>query len=60
VDALRQKRPMGECGDGPFAVGPGDVKRAEASFGVAECRAERLHVLQAQLDPEVLEREEAI
>jgi hypothetical protein len=55
---VRHQRAVGECRHRPFAVGPGDVQRAEAPFRMAERRAQRLHVLQAQLDPEVLEREQ--
>ena len=41
-----------------LAVGAGDVHRAEGALGVAESRDERGDVLEAELDPELLEAEE--
>ena len=51
---------MGEGGDGSLPVRAGNVQRRKAPFRMAERGAERLHVLQAQLDPEVLEREKTV
>ena len=58
ANALRPQRAVGERRDRPFAVCPGDVQRGEAPLRMPKRRAQRLHVLQTQFDPEGLEREQ--
>jgi len=41
-----------------LAVGAGDVDRAERAFGMAERRDDGGDVLEAELDAELLEREQ--
>ena len=59
-DAGGDERRVRHRGHRALAVGAGDVKGGEAALGVAERLAQAGDVLETELDPEVLEREEAV
>src|SRR6185436_5492239 len=56
--ARRAQRGIDHRRDRSLAVGPGDMDRAERALGVAEPGDERGNVVEAELDPEVLEAEQ--
>jgi hypothetical protein len=59
-DAGRHQRRMRHRGHRALAVGARDVERGEAALGVAERVTQARDVLETQLDPEHLERENAV
>ena len=56
--AGRAQRRIDHRRDRSFAVGAGDVHRAECALGMAEARDDRRDVVEAELDPELFEAEE--
>ena len=60
MDPFGQQRTVGQCRDGPFAVRPRDLQRGVAPLRMPERGAQCLHVLQTELDPEILEGEKTV